>query len=159
MDAETALRMTNRNMIVFDLACAHGHPFEGWFDSADAYADQRARELVRCPVCDDAAIDKRLSARVSTGKAMAPSPTKPPQTAAAADAVAGLPPQILAKLREIVRNTENVGDRFAEEARKIHYGESETRQIFGEASLPDVKGLVEEGISVMPLPPLPEDKN
>jgi hypothetical protein len=140
-------------MIVFDLACAHGHPFEGWFDSADAYADQRARELVRCPVCDDAAIDKRLSARVSTGKAMAPSPTKPPQTAAAADAVAGLPPQILAKLREIVRNTENVGDRFAEEARKIHYDEVPPRAIRGQATPDEAKELRDEGIDFASLPP------
>jgi hypothetical protein len=140
-------------MIVFDLACAHGHPFEGWFDSADAYADQRARELVRCPVCDDAAIDKRLSARVSTRKAMAPSPTKPPQTAAAADAVAGLPPQILAKLREIVRNTENVGDRFAEEARKIHYDEVPPRAIRGQATPDEAKELRDEGIDFASLPP------
>jgi hypothetical protein len=140
-------------MIVFDLACAHGHPFEGWFDSADAYADQRARELVRCPVCDDAAIDKRLSARVSTGKAMAPSPAKPPQTAAAADAVAGLPPQILAKLREIVRNTENVGDRFAEEARKIHYDEVPPRAIRGQATPDEAKELRDEGIDFASLPP------
>ncbi|MEP7060970.1 MAG: DUF1178 family protein [Betaproteobacteria bacterium] len=137
-------------MIVFDLCCAHGHAFEGWFDSADAYAAQRARELVRCPVCDDAAIDKRLSARVNTGKAMMPAAqsTKP----AVADTVAGLPPQLLAKLREIVRNTENVGDRFAEEARKIHYDEVPPRAIRGQATPDEAESLREEGIDFASLP-------
>lgn len=143
-------------MIVFDLCCTHGHAFEGWFDSADAYADQRSRELVRCPVCDDAAITKRPSARINTGKAIAPvqaaQPAQPAASAAAADAVAGLPPQLLAKLREIVRNTENVGDRFAEEARKIHYDEVPPRAIRGQATRDEAEALREEGIDFASLP-------
>jgi hypothetical protein len=140
-------------MIVFDLCCAHGHVFEGWFDSADAYADQRSRELVRCPVCDDAAIDKRLSARVNTGKSTMPAPVSAqPTKPAVADTVAGLPPQLLAKLREIVRNTENVGDRFAEEARKIHYDEVPPRAIRGQATPDEAESLREEGIDFASLP-------
>ena len=139
-------------MIVFDLRCSRGHAFEGWFNSADAYADQRSRELVRCPVCDDAGIDKRLSARINTGKAVAPAQPSQPAPAAAPDAVAGLPPQLLAKLREIVRNTENVGERFAEEARKIHYDEVPPRAIRGQATPDEAEALREEGIDFASLP-------
>jgi hypothetical protein len=143
-------------MIVFDLCCTRGHAFEGWFDSAGAYADKRTRERVRCPVCDDAAITKRLSARINTGKAIVPAQpaqsTQPATPAASADAVAGMPPQILAKLREIVRNTENVGDRFAEEARKIHYDEVPPRAIRGQATRDEAEALREEGIDFASLP-------
>ena len=147
-------------MIVFDLACSHGHAFEGWFASADAYADQRARALVRCPVCDDAAIDKRPSARVNSGKSRAPveattaapAPAAAAQSSAAMEAVAGLPPAMLAKLREIVRNTENVGERFAEEARKIHYEEAPARAIRGKATPDEAEALREEGIEFSSLP-------
>jgi hypothetical protein len=147
-------------MIVFDLACSHGHAFEGWFDSADAYADQRARDLVRCPVCDDADVTKRPSARVNRGKsraatevtaaAAAPAPASAPVQ----PAVAGLPPELLAKLREIVQNTENVGERFAEEARKIHYEEVPPRPIRGRASADEAEALREEGIDFSALPSL-----
>jgi hypothetical protein len=148
-------------MIVFDLACSHGHAFEGWFASADAFAAQRARDLVRCPVCDDATIDKRLSARVNIGKARAPvdvaAPTPTPasdasQPSAPVHAMASLPPEIVAKLREIVRNTENVGERFAEEARKIHYAEVPARAIRGRASAEEAEELREEGIDFTSLP-------
>lgn len=150
-------------MIVFDLGCANGHTFEGWFDSADAYADQRARELVRCPVCDDAGVDKRLSARINTGKAIAPLRPSEHTTATTAataatasdgakDVTAGMPPHLLAKLREIVRNTENVGERFAEEARKIHYEEAPARAIRGRATPDEAEELREEGIDFASLP-------
>lgn len=147
-------------MIVFDLACSHGHGFEGWFASAEAFVDQRARDLVRCPVCDDAAIDKRLSARVNTGKSRAPvaattvTPAPAAATASSAvQAIAGLPPEIVAKLREIVRNTENVGERFAEEARKIHYEEVPARAIRGRATAEEAEALRDEGIDFASLPP------
>jgi hypothetical protein len=149
-------------MIVFDLACSRGHAFEGWFASADAYADQRARGLVRCPMCDDAAIDKRPSARVNSGKSRnaveaTTSPATPPAPAgedasAAMNAIAGLPPEMLAKLREIVRNTENVGEKFAEEARKIHYQEAPARAIRGKATPDEAEALREEGIEFSSLP-------
>lgn len=139
-------------MIVFDLCCAGGHSFEGWFDSANAYADQRARGLVRCPVCDDASIDKRLTARISTHKASQAANAVAAPAAPAQDAAAGLPPEVLAKLREIVRNTENVGERFAEEARKIHYDEVPPRAIRGQATPDEAEALREEGIDFASLP-------
>jgi len=140
-------------MIVFDLNCSRGHAFEGWFDSADAYADQRWRELVRCPVCDDAAITKRLSARVNTNKAPpARAKQAPAAPAPAQDMATGLPAEVLAKLREIVRNTENVGERFAEEARKIHYDEVPPRAIRGQATRDEAEALREEGIDFASLP-------
>lgn len=144
-------------MIVFDLCCARGHSFEGWFDSADAYASQRARGMVHCPVCEDASIDKRLSARVNTGKAPPPAPSTThvptaPAASATNDVVAGLPPEVIAKLREIVRNTENVGARFAEEARKIHYDEVPPRAIRGQATPDEAEALRDEGIAFTSLP-------
>ncbi|MEO8847677.1 MAG: DUF1178 family protein [Casimicrobiaceae bacterium] len=140
-------------MIVFDLCCASGHSFEGWFDSAIAYADQRARGMVRCPVCDDASIDKRLTARISTHKASQPAKAIAAPAPTAHDAAAGLPAEVLAKLREIVRNTENVGERFAEEARKIHYDEVPARAIRGQATADEADALREEGIDFASLPP------
>ncbi len=174
-------------MIVFDLACPHGHAFEGWFDSADAYADQRGRGLVRCPVCDDPGVEKKPSARVNTlaskasrrggsrsrreapaqagqgaqgqdandaARAQAAANAQAVANAQAAQAAAmGLPPEILAKLREVVRNTENVGDRFAQEARKIHYEEVPPRAIRGQATPDEAESLREEGIDFAPLPP------
>ncbi len=138
-------------MIVFDLLCRQGHTFEGWFASADEYARQRESALVRCPVCDDAEVAKRPSAQVSVPKAA----TMPARPAAPREAVAaGLPPELLAKLREIVRNTENVGARFPEEARKIHYEETPARAIRGQATHEEAEALKDEGIDFTSLPPL-----
>ena len=148
-------------MIVFDLHCSRNHAFEGWFASGDAYADQRARLLVRCPVCDDPEIQKRLSSRVRVRKAKAPTAEKPSISKAvvaaeapASDVVAGLPLELLNKLREIVRNTEDVGERFAEEARKIRYDEAPARPIRGQATQEEAAELHEEGIEVAWLPPV-----
>lgn len=139
-------------MIVFDLQCAQGHGFEGWFDSGDAFERQLAADLVRCPACDTASVTRVPSARVSVPRGEAAAPSAP-------EAVAGLPPELLAKLREAVRSTENVGRRFPEEARKIHYEESPARGIRGEATAEEAKSLSEEGIEFFPLPVLPEDHN
>jgi hypothetical protein len=137
-------------MIVFDLHCRQGHSFEGWFASSDEYVRQHERKLVRCPVCDDDGIEKRPSARVSVPRAAAAPAAAP---APAQEAVAGLPPQMLAKLREIVRNTENVGARFPEEARRIHYEEAPARAIRGQATREEADALREEGIDFTSLPP------
>ena len=137
-------------MIVFDLACRQGHAFEGWFASAEEFARQQASDLVRCPVCDDAQVEKRLSARVSVPKG-----ARAPQPPATENAVTGLPAEVIAKLREVVRGAENVGRRFPEEARKIHYGESEARGIYGEATDDQHQELVEEGVEVARIPWLP----
>ena len=109
--------------------------------------------MVRCPVCDDAQVTRVPSAKVRVGSAGASASTVasvPPP--AAQDAVAGLPPEVIAKLREIVRNTENVGRRFPEEARKIHYEEAPLRAIRGQASREESEALAEEGIECAALP-------
>jgi hypothetical protein len=140
-------------MIVYDLACAHGHRFEGWFGSGDDFAQQQAQGLVRCPMCDVPQVERLPSARVAVTKS-----TPPPSPATAApsqdNAVAGIPPELIAKLREVVRNTENVGTRFPEEARKIHYEEVPARAIRGQASAEEAKALRDEGIDFAPIPPV-----
>ena len=144
-------------MIIFELGCAHGHRFEGWFASGEEFARQQERGLVSCPVCDDAHVERLPSARVSVAKGSArdnappaePTEERPP----VADAPVGLPAEALAKLRELVRNTENVGRRFPEEARKIHYQEVPPRAIRGQASHEEAKALSDEGIDFASLPP------
>ena len=134
-------------MIVFDLQCAHGHGFEGWFDSGEAFERQLASDLVRCPVCDVASVTRVPSARVSVPKGEAAAPAAP-------ESVAGLPPELLKKLRDAVRSTENVGPRFPEEARKIHYEEVPHRPIRGVATAEEAKALADEGVDFAPIPPI-----
>ncbi len=137
-------------MIIFDLTCGHGHRFEGWFASADDFERQAKAVMVRCPVCDDASVVRVPSAKVHVGRATvdAPSAAEEPE----GEAVSGLPDELISKLREIVRNTENVGRRFPEEARKIHYAEVPPRPIRGQASKDDAEALREEGIDFASLP-------
>ena len=138
-------------MIIFDLTCMHGHRFEGWFASADDFERQAKAVLVRCPVCDDSSVVRVPSAKVHVGRATedAPVAEQPAET----ETVAGLPDDLVKKLREIVRNTENVGRRFPEEARKIHYEEVPPRPIRGQATKDDADALREEGIDFTSLPP------
>ena len=167
-------------MKVLDLQCALGHSFEGWFGSQADYDTQRARGLVTCPVCNDSEITKMLSApRLNLGHGAAPEST-PGQGAPAAGAgsAAGnsltraaepssvppalpdLPPEVLQEMqaammkvvRQVMANTEDVGSQFAEEARKIHYGEREERNIRGQATREETEALLDEGIDVMALP-------
>ena len=141
-------------MIRFSLHCDHGHEFEGWFrDNAD-FDRQSERKLVACPVCNSPDIQKSLMApAVSTSRSKE-------QVAIAMDQAQK---QVLEQMRELSRkvreNADYVGDQFAEEARKIHFGETEARGIYGEASKEDVHSLIEDGVEVMPLPVFPEDKN
>ena len=141
-------------MKVLNLQCSHAHGFEGWFASEDDYQDQLARGLVECPVCGDARVTKMPSApRLNLG-APAPAPAAAP---AGKQEVMSTPnTQLQAAwlqvVRQVMANTEDVGERFAEEARKIHYGESEERGIRGQASREETQALLEEGISVLPLP-------
>ncbi|MFD1199103.1 DUF1178 family protein [Brucella gallinifaecis] len=141
-------------MIRFSLHCDHGHEFEGWFrDNAD-FDRQAEHKLVACPVCDSQEIQKSLMApAVSTSRSKE-------QVAIAMDQAQK---QVLEQMRELSRkireNADYVGDQFAEEARKIHFGETEARGIYGEASKEDVHSLIEDGIDLMPLPVFPEDKN
>lgn len=143
-------------MIIFELGCAHGHRFEGWFASGEEFARQQERALVTCPICDDAHIERLPSARVSIAKGVARDNAPPAEPTeekpSVADAAVGLPAEALAKLRELVRNTENVGRRFPEEARKMHYEEIPPRAIRGQASRDEAKALSDEGIEFTSLP-------
>jgi hypothetical protein len=134
-------------MIVFDLQCVHGHGFEGWFDSGEAFERQLASGLVRCPACDVASVTRVPSARVSVSKGEVAAPS-------ASEVVAGLPPEVLKQLRDAVRKTEDVGRRFPEEARKIHYDEVPHRAIRGTATPDEAKALADEGVDFAPIPPI-----
>lgn len=146
-------------MKVFDLQCAQGHEFEGWFASEDDYQRQLARKLVTCPVCGNTDMTKKLSApRLNLRGSRRPA-AKPEKAAkgAASEAVAALPPKQLQAawmdmVRQVLAHTEDVGPRFAEEARRIHYGEAEERGIRGQATRTETEELIEEGIAVTPLP-------
>jgi hypothetical protein len=141
-------------MIIFELACGQGHRFEGWFASTEDFARQADARMVRCPVCEDAAVTRVPSARVRVGGGDVSSSAVASASAPAAtrDTVAGFPQELIAKLREIVRNTENVGRRFPEEARKIHYDEAPVRPIRGQASKEETDALADEGIECASLP-------
>lgn len=142
-------------MKVLDLQCGHRHVFEGWFASEDDFLGQRERGLVECPVCGDAAITKRLSApRLNLGSARAEAASTQEVVATTATDQT-LQTAWLAMARRIMANTDDVGNRFAEEARKMHYGETKERGIRGQASRAETESLIEEGIAVLPLP-LPE---
>ena len=145
-------------MKVFNLACEHDHPFEGWFGSADDYDSQLAKGLLECPVCARRSIRKMLSApRLNLSHAMEPAASKASAESRPTPAPARTPdPRAIQALlmqmtRAIVENTEDVGDRFAEEARRIHYKEAPERGIRGQASAEDARELAEEGIEVVAL--------
>jgi len=141
-------------MKVLDLNCQHGHVFEGWFASEDDFQSQKARALVQCPMCGDAHIEKRLSApRLNLG-AQAPAAGSAPQSSTPAPAAASrraLQAAWLRASRELVAKSEDVGERFAAEARRMHHGETEARAIRGQATVEQAVELLEEGIGVMPL--------
>jgi hypothetical protein len=135
-------------MKVLNLQCSHGHSFEGWFASEDDFQGQLGRGLVECPLCGDTAVIKMLSApRLNLGAAE-PAPRQ--QVMNTPDA--SLQAEWMKMVRHVMANTEDVGERFAEEARRIHYGETEDRSIRGQASREETEALVEEGIAVLPLP-------
>ena len=142
-------------MKVLNLQCRHAHGFEGWFASEEDFQGQLARGLVECPLCGDAHITKMPSApRLNLG-ASEPAPAAKP--AAAKQEVMSAPNEQLQAawmqlVKQVMTQTEDVGERFAEEARKIHYGETEERGIRGQASREETQALLEEGISVLPLP-------
>ncbi|SDD43054.1 MULTISPECIES: DUF1178 family protein [Kordiimonas] len=145
-------------MIVFDLKCSTGHRFEAWFRSSNAYEEQQAVGLVECPHCGSNEVSKALMAPNVASKGNQKSEV------ASVAAKAGDPKlqevveeaqKVLAKLKNHVEaNCDYVGDKFADEARKIHYGEAEERGIYGESTLQEAKELLEEGVEVMPLPGL-----
>ncbi|HEX7889531.1 MAG TPA: DUF1178 family protein [Ramlibacter sp.] len=135
-------------MKVLNLQCSHAHAFEGWFASEDDFQGQLARGLVECPMCGDAQVSKMPSApRLNLG---ASEPAKKQEVASAPNAQ--MQAAWMELVKQVMANTEDVGQRFAEEARKIHYGESEERGIRGQASREETESLLEEGIGVLPLP-------
>jgi hypothetical protein len=146
-------------MIVYNLTCDQSHSFEGWFSSSEEFDKQLANKQISCPNCGSTKVTKQLSAPyVNTGSAH----KNPPANKQTETALAGLNPQHLQRkfIEYIMQNTEDVGTKFPDEARKIYYGESENRSIRGEASGEAVKELQDEGIEVYGLPndPLTPDK-
>jgi hypothetical protein len=164
-------------MIRYALQCEHGHAFESWFPNSAAYDKQAKRNLVACPVCGSAKVEKaimapRLAHPEAVEPATVPQPAMPPMPAPsstpgpAKQPVAIMSPhehELRKKLKElrehITKNADYVGPRFPEQARKIHYGEIEHRSIYGEASPDEAKELHEEGIEFHPLPILPDEFN
>lgn len=160
-------------MIHYSLTCEKGHGFESWFQDSAAFDKQAKRGLVTCPHCGSAKVEKAIMAprlatskkRKTTGEAQAPS-APATETAQEKANVAMISPQeheFRAKLKELrehlTKNADNVGTKFPEQARKMHYGEIEHRSIYGEASPKDAKELAEEGIEFHPLPILPDERN
>ena len=139
-------------MKVLNLQCGEQHVFEGWFASEDAFQDQLQRGLVDCPMCGDTAVAKLPSApRLNLGAAAPAQPPSAPMDVAAMPQ-AKLQRAWMQMVRQVMANTEDVGERFAEEARRIHYGETEERGIRGKASPQETEALLDEGIGVLPLP-------
>jgi len=140
---------------VLDLQCAAGHAFEGWFGSEEDFLGQQARALVQCPMCGSAEVLKKLSApRLNLHSPRGESTPNEPSTGALAMAKPQAAAHLAAWLdlsRRLVENTTDVGDRFAEEARKIHYGEVPEHAIRGKTTPKEARDLIDEGIAVMPL--------
>jgi hypothetical protein len=157
-------------MIRYTLRCERDHSFESWFKSSSAFDSQVKRKLVACPVCDSTKVEKAIMAPQivsKKGRESAqghPAPVPAPEAATAAQSLMmAQERELRAKLKElrdhIVKNADNVGERFPNEARKMHYGEIEHRPIYGEASPDEARALIDEGVEVSPLPVLPEDRN
>ena len=158
-------------MIHYNLRCERGHAFESWFQSSTAYELQEKRKLVNCPICGSAKVERAIMAPQIVSKKGRDTTNAVPAPAATTDVVAPASTPLLmaqerelrAKLRElrdhIVKNADNVGERFPAEARKMHYGDIEHRPIYGEASPDEARALIDEGVEVSPLPVLPDDRN
>jgi hypothetical protein len=166
-------------MIRYALACDSGHEFESWFPGSAAYEAQLARGLVACPRCNSAKVEKQIMAPSIARKDRAPALPAPPavpetQPDMAAPRVPAARPQPMAVFSEeereframvkafrehVTKNADYVGQAFADEARKMHYGDTEHRSIYGEANLAEAKELLEEGIEVHPLPIVPDERN
>lgn len=166
-------------MIRYALACEAGHEFESWFRSGSDYDVQVERGLVECPFCNSARIEKRLMSP-ALGRAVADRPVQgratpgesPSGQSASGEGVPAPQPVALLSEREqalramlravrehVTKTSDYVGTGFADEARKMHYGETEHRSIYGEADAVQAKALIEEGIEVHPLPLIPDDRN
>ena len=137
-------------MKVLNLRCANGHGFEGWFASEDDFLDQNGRGLIECPLCADRAVTRMPSApRLNLSGAREP---KAPEPKPAEPQAADLQAAWLQAVRHLMANTEDVGERFAEEARRIHYGETPQRGIRGQTTDEERRSLDDEGIEVVSIP-------
>ena len=148
-------------MIVFNLGCGSGHQFEGWFGSTEDFDRQRDRGMLECPVCGVKAVSRLPSAPrlnlVSTGMAEPAGEAKSQPQAASEESVSRARMQaaqtaFYQHLRQMLDQSDDVGERFAEEARRIHYKETPERQIHGVATREETAELLEEGVAVLPLP-------
>ena len=138
-------------MKVLNLQCAQSHAFEGWFASEDDFQSQLGRGIIECPMCGDASITKMLSApRLNLGAVSPVEVATKQEVVSAPDAT--MQAAWMQMVRKVMANTEDVGDKFPEEARRIHYGETEERGIRGQATAEETEALIEEGIGVLPLP-------
>ena len=148
-------------MIKYALACEQAHEFESWFPSSEAFETQRKRGFVTCPYCDSARVEKQIMAPSVARKDKASDvPAAVPQPVAVlSDKEQEIRAALRALREHVMKNAENVGKGFVEEARKMHYGEAEERSIYGEADLAEARALLEEGIDVLPLPVVPDDRN
>jgi len=158
-------------MIRYALRCDHDHTFESWFEDSAAFVSQVRRRLVSCPLCNSVKVEKAIMAprivgkkgRATAAPAQAPVPAAAAPEGGATSLVMAQERELRAKLKElrdhIVKNADNVGERFPNEARKMHYGEIEHRPIYGEASPEEARALIDEGVEVSPLPVLPDDRN
>lgn len=156
-------------MIRYALQCERGHAFESWFQSSLTYDSQVRRKLVTCPACGSAKVEKAIMAPQIASKKRKDNVEPVPVASGDAAPRASTPlmmaqeRELRAKLKElrdhIVKNADNVGERFPVEARKMHYGDIEHRPIYGEASPDEARALIEEGVEVSPLPVLPDDRN
>ncbi|WP_271897346.1 DUF1178 family protein [Candidatus Phyllobacterium onerii] len=137
-------------MIHFSLHCDDDHEFEGWFRSNDDFDAQVEKQLVSCPVCGSDKVGKAL---------MAPSVATGRQKEKIAIAMSKMASELREMAKKVRENSDYVGSDFAEQARKIHFGEAEQRGIYGEATRDEVEALVDDGVDVMPLPVFPDDHN
>lgn len=149
-------------MLVLNLACEQGHGFEGWFGSAGDFDQQRERGLLSCPLCSSPHVSRRPSApRLNLSGAPREPESGPPAPQTTPSAANGTPQPVLPQqlqqrlmqaVRQVMAQTEDVGERFAEEARRIHYGEAQQRGIRGQTSVDEARALADEGIEVLALP-------
>jgi len=141
-------------MIKYALVCKHDHAFEGWFATSNDYEDQQAAGQVECPVCASRGVRKQIMAPSVAGTKAQAGLDQPPVP------MREMMMEAMGKVRQLVEDHfDYVGDAFATEARAIHEGRSEDRGIYGEASPQEVRALVEDGVSVAPMPPAPPKKS
>lgn len=152
-------------MIRYTLRCAKKHTFESWFQNSDAYDRQEKRGLVECPVCGDTRVEKAIMApRVSAPKSRASRPAPDiPRASARKALMSPRDAELRAKLKElrdyVTSHAENVGRSFPEQARKMHEGELAHKPIYGESTPEETRALLEDGVDILPLPVLPDDRN